>query len=208
MTNSLKDAGTPVADAVPSEGATGWADSWMLSTKTKHPNCAYKFMAYVSTPKVQAQQGIYFGETPVNTKACAEMDSTAGRLLREVPPRRPGDLPEEHQVLEDAAAAMRGRQQDLHELYRLAAEVAGDQGLTTLLPGSGRRDAAVRDRRRLRRPVAETAGRARGDAAPAAGLVRAHLPRGARRSSSSRPSGASTRSRATSTAPGRSTISG
>ncbi len=74
MTNSLKDAGTPVADVVPSEGATGWADSWMLATKTKHPNCAYKFMAYVSTPKVQAQQGIYFGETPVNTKACAEMD--------------------------------------------------------------------------------------------------------------------------------------
>ncbi|MCW6507593.1 ABC transporter substrate-binding protein [Lichenifustis flavocetrariae] len=75
MTNSLKDAGLPVADAVPSEGATGWADSWMLATKTKHPNCAYKFMAYVSTPKVQAQQAIYFGETPVNTKACTEMDA-------------------------------------------------------------------------------------------------------------------------------------
>ena len=75
MTNSLKDAGTPVADVVPTEGATGWADSWMLSAKAKHPMCAYKFMAYVSTPKVQAQQAIYFGETPVNTKACAEMDA-------------------------------------------------------------------------------------------------------------------------------------
>lgn len=75
MTNTLKDAGTPVADAVPPEGATGWADSWMLSTKTKHPNCAYKFMAYASTPKVQAQQAIYFGETPVNGKACPEMDA-------------------------------------------------------------------------------------------------------------------------------------
>ncbi len=75
MTNSLKDAGVAVADIVPSEGATGWADSWMLSAKAKHPNCAYKFMAYVSTPKVQAQQAIYFGETPVNLKACAEMDA-------------------------------------------------------------------------------------------------------------------------------------
>ncbi|SEQ96131.1 putative spermidine/putrescine transport system substrate-binding protein [Faunimonas pinastri] len=75
MTNSLKDAGTPVADVVPQEGATGWADSWMLSAKAKHPNCAYKFMAYVSTPKVQAQQAIYFGETPVNLKACTEMDA-------------------------------------------------------------------------------------------------------------------------------------
>ena len=47
----------------------------MLATKAKHPNCAYKFMAYVSTPKVQAQQAISFGETPVNAKACAEMDA-------------------------------------------------------------------------------------------------------------------------------------
>jgi len=29
----------------------------------------------VSTPKVQAQQALFFGETPVNTKACAEMES-------------------------------------------------------------------------------------------------------------------------------------
>ena len=75
MTNTLKDAGTVVSDVVPVEGATGWADSWMLSAKARHPNCAYKFMSYVSTPKVQAQQGIYFGETPVNLKACAEMDA-------------------------------------------------------------------------------------------------------------------------------------
>ena len=75
MTNALKDAGATVADAIPVEGATGWADSWMLSAKTRHPNCAYKFMSYVSTPKVQAQQAIYFGETPVNAKACKAMDA-------------------------------------------------------------------------------------------------------------------------------------
>ena len=46
----------------------------MLSSKSKHPNCAYKWMAWVSTPKVQAQQAIYFGETPANTKACTVMD--------------------------------------------------------------------------------------------------------------------------------------
>ena len=28
----------------------------------------------MSTPKVQAQQAIYFGETPANTKACKIMD--------------------------------------------------------------------------------------------------------------------------------------
>ncbi len=73
-TITLKDAKVDVADAIPTEGATGWADSWMLSTKTKHPSCAYKFMAYVSTPSVQAQQALSFGETPANTKACDALD--------------------------------------------------------------------------------------------------------------------------------------
>ncbi len=74
QTITLKADGVPVADTIPVEGATGWADSWMLSAKSTHVNCAYKWMAYVSTPKVQAQQAIYFGETPANLKACAVMD--------------------------------------------------------------------------------------------------------------------------------------
>jgi putative spermidine/putrescine transport system substrate-binding protein len=74
QTNTLKAAKAPVADRIPKEGATGWADTWMLSAKAKHPNCAYKWLQWVSTPKVQAQQAIYFGETPANTKACAIMD--------------------------------------------------------------------------------------------------------------------------------------
>ena len=77
QTNTLKADGVKVADAIPSEGATGWADTWMLATKAPHPNCAYQWMKYVTTPTVQAQQAIYFGETPANTKACAEMDKQA-----------------------------------------------------------------------------------------------------------------------------------
>ncbi len=75
QTNALKAAKVNVRDTVPAEGATGWADSWMLSTKSKHVACAYKFMNYVSSPKVQAEQAIYFGETPANPKACKEMDA-------------------------------------------------------------------------------------------------------------------------------------
>ena len=74
QTNTLKAAKVPVVDLIPVEGATGWADTWMLSAKSKHPNCAYKWMAWVSTPKVQAQQAIFFGETPANTLACKEME--------------------------------------------------------------------------------------------------------------------------------------
>ena len=74
QTNTLIAAKAPVKDLIPKEGATGWADTWMLSAHAKHPNCAYMWMKWVSTPKVQAQQAIYFGETPVNTKACAVMN--------------------------------------------------------------------------------------------------------------------------------------
>jgi putative spermidine/putrescine transport system substrate-binding protein len=74
QTNTLIADKVPVKDLIPTEGATGWADTWMLSSKSKHPNCAYEWVGWVSTPKVQAQQAVYFGETPANTKACAIMD--------------------------------------------------------------------------------------------------------------------------------------
>jgi len=74
QTNTLQAAGAPVKDLVPKEGATGWLDTWMVSSKTKNLDCAYKWLAWISTPKVQAEQAIYFGETPVNSKACAWMD--------------------------------------------------------------------------------------------------------------------------------------
>jgi putative spermidine/putrescine transport system substrate-binding protein len=74
QTNTLVAAKAPVADTIPSQGATGWADSWLLATKAPDPNCAYKWMDWVTTPKVQAQQAIYFGETPANTLACAQMN--------------------------------------------------------------------------------------------------------------------------------------
>jgi len=75
MTSDLKIAGAHTADTIPSEGATGWADTWMLATNAPHPNCAYKWAAWVSTAKVQAEQAINYGETPVNTMACAEMEN-------------------------------------------------------------------------------------------------------------------------------------
>src|SRR5204863_6261113 len=74
QTNTLEAAKVPVKDMIPKEGATGWADTWMLSSHAKHPNCAYLWMRYISQPTQQAQQAIYFGETPANLKACSVMD--------------------------------------------------------------------------------------------------------------------------------------
>jgi putative spermidine/putrescine transport system substrate-binding protein len=74
QTITLQSAGAPVRDLIPTEGATGWADTWMLSAHAQHPNCAYMWMKWVSTPKVQAEQALSFGETPANTLACSYMD--------------------------------------------------------------------------------------------------------------------------------------
>src|ERR671931_232974 len=47
MTNDLRKAGMNVGEVIPKEGVTGWSDTWMLSSKAKHPVCAYKWMNYV-----------------------------------------------------------------------------------------------------------------------------------------------------------------
>jgi putative spermidine/putrescine transport system substrate-binding protein len=62
----------PVQSAVPTEGTTGWSDTWMVGAKAKHPNCAYKWFDHVLTPKVNAQVAEWFGQAPANRNACAQ----------------------------------------------------------------------------------------------------------------------------------------
>jgi putative spermidine/putrescine transport system substrate-binding protein len=72
----LKGAGVPVASSpasqgfVPEEGATGWSDTWMISSSAAHPNCMYKWMNYIVSPEANAEVAQYFGEAPAQTKAC------------------------------------------------------------------------------------------------------------------------------------------
>ena len=70
MTVDLKKAGMNVKEVIPKEGVTGWSDSWMLSNKARHPICAYKYMNYINTPKVQAQVADVTGYSPPNLKTC------------------------------------------------------------------------------------------------------------------------------------------
>jgi putative spermidine/putrescine transport system substrate-binding protein len=91
QTNTLKANHKPIADTIPAaEGATGWGDTWMLATNAPHPNCAYLWTKWVSTPKVQAEQAIFFGETPVNTKACAQMELLSPGSCRQYHADAPG----------------------------------------------------------------------------------------------------------------------
>jgi putative spermidine/putrescine transport system substrate-binding protein len=57
---------------LPSEGATGWSDTWMVATKSQHKTCAYLWMDHIISPKVNAEVAEWFGEAPANSKSCAE----------------------------------------------------------------------------------------------------------------------------------------
>ena len=74
----LEGEGEPVAASpasqgfLPSEGATGWSDTWMISSEAKNPNCMYMWMDYIVSPKANAQVAEYFGEAPAQSLACEE----------------------------------------------------------------------------------------------------------------------------------------
>jgi putative spermidine/putrescine transport system substrate-binding protein len=70
----LVDERVPVREVIPREGATGWADTWMLSSQAEHPNCAYRWLRWISTARVQAQQSVFFGATPASRLACKYMN--------------------------------------------------------------------------------------------------------------------------------------
>jgi len=64
------DKKVKVGTTVPKEGSTGWSDTWMISSKAKHPNCMYQWMNWIISPKANAEVAEYFGEAPAQTKAC------------------------------------------------------------------------------------------------------------------------------------------
>ena len=68
--NTLVANKQPIASTIPSEGATGWADTTMLHAQAKHPNCAYKWLNWSLTPKVQGDVAAWFGSVPVVPAAC------------------------------------------------------------------------------------------------------------------------------------------
>jgi putative spermidine/putrescine transport system substrate-binding protein len=68
--NTLQGAKQPIASVFPAEGATGWSDTTMLHAQAKHPNCAYKWLDWSITPKVQGDVASWFGSLPAVPTAC------------------------------------------------------------------------------------------------------------------------------------------
>jgi putative spermidine/putrescine transport system substrate-binding protein len=68
--NTLKAAGQPIDSVIPSEGATGWADTTMMHIDSPHPNCAYLWLEHSLQPKLQGDLAAWFGSVPVVPAAC------------------------------------------------------------------------------------------------------------------------------------------
>jgi putative spermidine/putrescine transport system substrate-binding protein len=81
--NALHADGQPVGVVLPKEGATGWADTWMMSSKAKDPNCMLRWMAYATTPAVQAKTAYTFGSAPANPQACTILDKLVANYCRD-----------------------------------------------------------------------------------------------------------------------------
>ncbi|MET0424059.1 MAG: ABC transporter substrate-binding protein [Actinoplanes sp.] len=72
IVNLAKADKAPVEAVLPSEGATGWSDTWMVAAQAKHPNCAYLWLNHIVSPEANAAVAEWFGEAPANKLACAK----------------------------------------------------------------------------------------------------------------------------------------
>ncbi len=68
--NLLRSQKQPIASTIPSEGATGWADTTMMHAEAPHPNCAYAWMEWSLNPKLQGDLAAWFGSVPAVPSAC------------------------------------------------------------------------------------------------------------------------------------------
>jgi putative spermidine/putrescine transport system substrate-binding protein len=68
--NVLVGAEAPIASVIPSEGATGWADTTMMHANAPHPNCAYQWLEWSLNPKLQGDLASWFGSVPAVPTSC------------------------------------------------------------------------------------------------------------------------------------------
>jgi putative spermidine/putrescine transport system substrate-binding protein len=76
---SYAELDAPVDQLVPSEGVTGWADTWMISANAPHPNCMLKWMDWTLKPDVQAEVAYWYGAAGSNVGSCDEVRKILGK---------------------------------------------------------------------------------------------------------------------------------
>jgi len=76
---SYAEADAPVDAVIPSEGATGWADTWMISANAPHPNCMLEWMKWTMTPDVQGLVAVWYGAAGSNVNSCDVVRTALGK---------------------------------------------------------------------------------------------------------------------------------
>jgi putative spermidine/putrescine transport system substrate-binding protein len=106
--------GGPYAAAIPREGTTGWADTWMMTAGAPHPNCMIRWMRWTGQPEVQAAMALWYGGAPSNGSAC--------RFIRE----RLGDFGDAADTLPFGRCGDEAFLESLH-LWRMPRVDCGDE---------------------------------------------------------------------------------
>jgi putative spermidine/putrescine transport system substrate-binding protein len=76
---SYAELDAPVDAVIPSEGVTGWADTWMISANAPHPNCMLEWMKWTMTPEVQSEVAVWYGAAGSNVNSCDKIKEALGK---------------------------------------------------------------------------------------------------------------------------------
>ena len=92
QTLQLQAAKVPVKEIIPKEGVTGWADTWMLTKRAPHPNCAYKWMAYAADAAGAGAAGARLRRDPRQPEGLPVHEQAPKGSCAGLPPERAGFL--------------------------------------------------------------------------------------------------------------------
>ena len=71
IVNVAQSQGASIEAVKAVEGATGWSDTWMVSTQAANPNCMLLWMDWITSPWANAAVAEWFGEAPSNALSCS-----------------------------------------------------------------------------------------------------------------------------------------
>ena len=68
--SELKNQNETLEYFTPSQGTTGWVNSWVIMKDVQNINCAYKWIDWVTSKPINASMAYWFGEAPAHSEAC------------------------------------------------------------------------------------------------------------------------------------------
>jgi putative spermidine/putrescine transport system substrate-binding protein len=70
-----------IESTIPRTGTVGWMQELVVAPHPRHPTCAYRLIAWATTPAIQARLAAATGEGPANPRAC-DLSPPACALIR------------------------------------------------------------------------------------------------------------------------------